>query len=112
MYAFGVDLILGDEGVCVATDGAPPDRRWVAETRNARSFSTADLASSNSSRSDLPRCALQHPGPPVALPLGNEITLGTQDFRQPVRAVAYTGPVGPGIRLRFTPMKVPNLDQK
>jgi hypothetical protein len=110
VYALGFDLILGSDGVCIVTVGTAPNRRWVAETRNARLFNVTGTAFTFE--------LIAHEGQtyfdvlyntPWAIPFGapvsgNEATLGTQDFRLPVRAVTYSSTVAPGTRLRYTPL--------
>jgi len=109
VYPLGLDLILGSDGVCIITLGTAPNRRWVAETRNARAFAVTGtaftfelIAYEGQSHFDV-----LYSTPwmtPFGVPLsGNEATIGAQDFRIPVRAVAHIGQVAPGIHLRFAP---------
>ncbi|MBL8600988.1 MAG: hypothetical protein JNK72_03595 [Myxococcales bacterium] len=108
-YLFGVDLVQND-GVCVVTLGTAPNRRWVAETRNAYAFSVSGTAFSFEliAYEATQNIDFLYNAPwttPFNIPVsGNEATIGLQDFRQPVRAITVTQTVGPGTRLRFSPL--------
>ncbi len=43
VYLFGVDLVLGPSGVCIATVGTAPNRRWVAEFFNAELYVSSTM---------------------------------------------------------------------
>jgi len=114
IFALGVDLILGAAGVCIATTGTSPNRRWVAETFDAQMYTSSSARMTfevivNETPNDVFDVLYNTPwqtpdGTPFTV---FDVTVGTQDFRitaGSVRFDQYTAAaVGPGTRLRFTP---------
>jgi hypothetical protein len=113
IYGLGIDLFLGATGVCVATVGTAPNRRWVAETYDAQvymrpnvhlTFEVIANETPNNVFDVLYNTPWQTPdGTPF---LATDVTVGTQDFRvvaASLRADQYNVGVTPTTRLRFTP---------
>ncbi len=113
-YVLGIDLLAGATGVCVATVGTAPNRTWVVEWLNARSFAgtlgatsyTFEFAAYEASQNlDI---VYNNIVPPAAFPLNapDLVTVGIQDHRTAsgVRANAFTGTIATGTRVRFQPL--------
>ncbi len=116
IYAYGVDLVTGPGGVCIATTGTSPNRRWIAEWDRAQYYlsTTGSLSPTSvtfevilyeSSRNVDIAYGPTLLGPITTIRSPDHITVGIQDFRpSPVRATPYTGDVTSNTRLRFTPL--------
>jgi hypothetical protein len=117
IYAYGVDLVTGPTGICVATAGTAPNRRFIVEWDRAQYYLSTQgslaptsvtfeviLSEANRNIEIAYGPTLIGPTEPTPVRSPTDITVGIQDFRPQVRAVAYTGPVSASTRLRFTPL--------
>jgi hypothetical protein len=115
----GADLVTSAAGVCVATTGVAPSRRWVIEWSSARFVASGTRPLD----AGLPRVtfeAIAYEGAnvldflyqgPFDTPAGSTITaqtavtVGLVDYRSgsPVRGVPFVGSIGAGTRIRFVP---------
>jgi len=118
VYLFGVDLVAGPTGVCIATVGATPNRTWVAEFLSAELYvsTTGGFGTSaytfellayeaNSSLDVVYNTPFTTPfGLTVTSP--DPIVVGVQDYRSLTtpRTAFYMGPVTATTRVRFSPM--------
>jgi hypothetical protein len=118
-YVFGVDLVQGARGLCVATLGAAPNRRVVMQSTDASLYVSTPAAGS----AQLPPSAFSfeliayegsgvldmvYNAPffgPASAPMiaPTNVTVGLQDFRMPLRAAVYSGTITGTTRIRFTP---------
>jgi hypothetical protein len=120
-YVLGVDLVQSPRGLCVATIGAAPNRRFVVESTDATlylstppspgvqpplgpsAYSYELIAYEGNGVLDMVFNA-PFTGPDTTqLSSPGNVTVGLQDYRTPVRAVAYTGSITGSTRIRFTP---------
>jgi hypothetical protein len=117
-YLFGVDLVMGPMGICVATTGTAPNRTWVAQFLAAQLYvSTAGgpgpsaytfelLAYESNANLDVLY------NTPFVTPSGvmatspDPIVVGLQDYRSITspRTALYVGPITATTRIRFSPM--------
>ncbi len=110
-YVFGVDLVTSFQGVCIATTGTAPARRWTAETFSASVFgqSSTQFTFEVQINENSPHIDMLYGNPfftplPVTISSPQLVTIGVQDFRTPIRAAQYSGTVMVGTRIRFSPM--------
>ncbi len=117
-YVFGIDLVQGSQGVCVAVQGAAPNRRFVVQSSGAQLYDSSEgtldptafayelIAYESAGYLDMVfNTPFMSPGgTPVVSP--TNVTVGLQDFRSVTspRGVNYVGTVTPTTRVRFTPL--------
>ena len=117
-YLFGVDLVAGPLGVCVATVGAAPNRTWVAEYLSAQLY-VSSVGSFPPSAYTFELLAYESNAnldvlynTPFVTPLGltptapDVITVALQDYRSITtpRVASYAGTITTSTRIRFSPM--------
>ncbi len=117
-YVFGVDLVQGSRGVCIATLGTAPSRRFVVQSNAATLFLSTPDASTQLSPSSFSYELIAYEGSsvldmvysapffgPDSAPMiaQTNVSVGLQDFHLPLRAATWTGAVSGTTRIRFTP---------
>ncbi len=120
-YVLGVHLVQGPRGVCVATLGSAPNRRFVVQSTGATlylstspdgttpaplpmsTFSYELIAYEGSGTLDMVfNAPFSGPGG-AAMIAPTNVTVGLQDYRVPLRAAVFSGSVTATTRVRFTP---------
>jgi hypothetical protein len=118
VYLFGVDLVAGPTGICVATTGSAPNRTWVAEYLSAQLYvSTPSGGGIGTSAYTFELLAYEANAnldvlynTPFLTPFGvtlnspDPILVAVQDYRTRTRVAPYTGTVTATTRVRFSPM--------
>jgi hypothetical protein len=112
-YVFGRDLILRTGGVCIATTGTAPNRRFIVEYFDAGLYAsgfpmlslTFEAIFNETSQVieflyDMPFSGTFNAGSPRDM---DGVTVGLQSFGA-TQGVMHTGRVGAGSRVRFSPM--------
>jgi hypothetical protein len=116
VYLFGVDLVAGPSGVCVATVGTAPNRTWVAEYLSAELY-VSNSGMLNPSAYSFELLAYEANAnldvvynTPFVTPFGltpsspDPILVAVQDYRNRTRVAPYTGSITATTRVRFSPM--------
>ena len=116
-YPFGIDLLLGPTGVCVATVGTTPNRTWVAEYVSAQLYVARGLPGSSAFTFEVLAYESNRNidflyNTPFTTPAGltatapDPITVAVQDYRSITspRVASYSGTISPMTRVRFQPM--------
>lgn len=120
-FIFGVDLVQGPRGICVATLGSAPTRRFVVQSVDSTlycstaadsvcsaqlptsTFSYELIAYENSGNLDmLYNAPFAGPGGAPMIAQTN-VTVGLQDYHSPMNALAYVGTITAATRIRFAP---------
>jgi hypothetical protein len=117
-YVFGIDLVQGSRGICIATIGATPSRRFVVQSNASTLYLSTPAAPSQLSASSFSYELIAYEGSgvldmvynppffgPDSAPMISQtnVSVGLQDFHLPLRAAVFSGTITGTTRIRFTP---------